>query len=458
MPGGAGADRTQEGDVSISGGPSVVVVDHSSSQNASASDGLSAGAVNVARPAASVGRAGAAGADGAASAGGAAAIGAGGAGAGGAASDDANAEGLAGSGTADFGAAPSNGEAADRATTAPCGGSRRDCNGDAVDGCEVDDSSDSHHCGACDHDCAGGACNGGRCEPVELATGLSQPMRVAVDGSYVYWVDGVHGTTLQKVSRTTLIGERQQMLFATERKVVDVKSDDYHTYWAESPSVDATSADGTIWRIASGGDSVEKVVAGAAPLSLAVSGSSVLWGDAMDAAVHCASVVDTTQTIVTPSKIVSYALAATNDTVYGISTYAGLFAVSGGSYVVPATARRWNGITVAASDANVYAWFATDDISTLGRFSKTFSEEPVALFTERDSLAPAGGLATDDAFVYFGEPDGIYRVAIAGGGPAALVVQTSVSVPSIVVRGRVLYWVEPSPDTAGAVRKLAVFP
>jgi hypothetical protein len=59
-----------------------------------------------------------------------------------------------------------------------------DC--DAAVGCETHTDIDAASCRRCGHDCLGGGCAGGRCQPLELATG-QQTRVLAVDGPYLYW-------------------------------------------------------------------------------------------------------------------------------------------------------------------------------------------------------------------------------------------------------------------------------
>ena len=75
---------------------------------------------------------------------------------------------------------------------ASCAANRADCDGDMSNGCEVDTSSDSDNCGACGHSCCGGTCGNSQCGVYEtsILTSASNPNGYAVDGQYVYWIDG----------------------------------------------------------------------------------------------------------------------------------------------------------------------------------------------------------------------------------------------------------------------------
>jgi cysteine-rich repeat protein len=51
----------------------------------------------------------------------------------------------------------------------------------------VDLSVNANHCGDCNHSCLGGGCSTSKCKPVVLASGLTQPLRIAVAANVVYW-------------------------------------------------------------------------------------------------------------------------------------------------------------------------------------------------------------------------------------------------------------------------------
>lgn len=83
---------------------------------------------------------------------------------------------------------------ADTGTTSPDTGTSS--GGDAEAGCTktvctsgcVDLQSDPANCGACDNDCGGGQCQAGVCQAVAVASGVDEPVSVAVAGNAVFWL------------------------------------------------------------------------------------------------------------------------------------------------------------------------------------------------------------------------------------------------------------------------------
>jgi hypothetical protein len=73
---------------------------------------------------------------------------------------------------------------------APCDAGSTTC----TSGC-ADLPSDGLNCGACGHSCLGGTCRGGQCLPQVLTTG--NPAMIAVDGTSVYWLDGMYGSVMR---------------------------------------------------------------------------------------------------------------------------------------------------------------------------------------------------------------------------------------------------------------------
>jgi hypothetical protein len=327
-----------------------------------------------------------------------------------------------------------------------------DCNRDGHDGCESYPPSDPHNCGTCGTDCHGGACNAGKCEPAELATDLDTPTHIAVDASYVYWVESPAAPKQATLRRASLDGEGRVTVFATDRGIADLKTSGTFAYFAEGPSAGATTADGTIRRVTSGSSSVQTVLTGIFAMRLAVTDSDIYWADRT---LHRRSIADGTSADVSPADVTPYSLISDGKNVYGMTTYSGLIGVVGGTFVTTGATDTGSGESAAVDGGHVYAWFVRDGAYVLGSWAKDLTGEPLALFTAaEDSSAPANGLAVSGAHVYFAESDALYAVPSAG-GQSSLVVSTHGAARELVAHDGVLYWIE-SGAGGSAVRKLAV--
>jgi hypothetical protein len=89
--------------------------------------------------------------------------------------------------------------------------------------------SDNHNCGRCGRDCLGADCTKGQCQPILLATGLSEPLGiVASSDGYVYWVDGYDGS----VSRVRKDSPGSpQLLYQGNAGATDLVVDDQYVYY-----------------------------------------------------------------------------------------------------------------------------------------------------------------------------------------------------------------------------------
>lgn len=64
-------------------------------------------------------------------------------------------------------------------------------------------TNDAENCGSCGHSCLGGACVDSKCQPVELAAGLTQARSLKVDATHVYWMDYNGGVgNVKRVAKT----------------------------------------------------------------------------------------------------------------------------------------------------------------------------------------------------------------------------------------------------------------
>src|SRR5262245_60386103 len=82
------------------------------------------------------------------------------------------------------GAGGSSSNATSTGALVGCQSSETDCSGTCVDL-----STHPKNCGACGRDCLGGPCQEAMCQPVVVAAEQPEPTAIAVDASYVYWVN-----------------------------------------------------------------------------------------------------------------------------------------------------------------------------------------------------------------------------------------------------------------------------
>jgi hypothetical protein len=129
----------------------------------------------------------------------------------------------------------SESDAAAADATTPCPGGRTLCNSDCVD-----TSRDTHACGACGRDCLNGTCAAGQCQPIVVASGLSDAVGLAVDGTNAYFSAGaeVYACAVGGCGAApTLLADYQDAIGAV---TVDATT----VYWTTSDSVLACDISG----------------------------------------------------------------------------------------------------------------------------------------------------------------------------------------------------------------------
>jgi len=115
-------------------------------------------------------------------------------------------------------------------------------------GCDADLTTSSEHCGACFHACDG-PCDKAVCQPVLLATTLSEPRGIAVDDEYVYWVNhagAVMGAGDVRRMRK-LDGSEQTVLAPNQFGPWDLELSEGYLYWTNraGDSIGRVKADGS---------------------------------------------------------------------------------------------------------------------------------------------------------------------------------------------------------------------
>lgn len=94
----------------------------------------------------------------------------------------------------------------------------------------VDTSNDTNNCGACSHSCQTGDCVSGKCQPVTMSFDQDEPWGIAVNNTYLYWVNQ-GSETIQRMTlangSTTQLAVGSDCPFATGAVVVDAS----YVYW-----------------------------------------------------------------------------------------------------------------------------------------------------------------------------------------------------------------------------------
>lgn len=133
--------------------------------------------------------------------------------------------------------------------------------------CSADLQTDPKNCGRCGRDCLGAPCTAGRCDPIVLASGLTNPSGLWLTADKVYITTGPHhakppaGTVLE-LAKTAGVAPKQ--IRGGQVEPWGLFIDGITLYWADS---DYTNNDmnrhGGIWRCTLPACATETLVAGA---------------------------------------------------------------------------------------------------------------------------------------------------------------------------------------------------
>jgi hypothetical protein len=106
--------------------------------------------------------------------------------------------------------------------------------------------SDGANCGACGHSCLGGACAQGHCQPVTLASGLTNPVSVALDPAQVYFVESTATGTVRSCPKTGCDGGVAPTLADTQPFPSGISCLGATLAWANNGQ-GAGHSDGALW-------------------------------------------------------------------------------------------------------------------------------------------------------------------------------------------------------------------
>jgi hypothetical protein len=182
-------------------------------------------------------------------------------------------------GTRDLTLEPSDadsGAVGDSARPAPDAGSDASCATESL-------QSDPSNCGACGHDCLGGLCATGQCQPVALVPGQQGPFGLTLTADTVYW-SNYEGDQIMSALKDggglTIVAQDSVGVSSP----IDVVTDDTYVYWYDDE--DNTTDPGDVGRIArcplaGCGTGVSTVIVTNIdePAALRVAGNSLYWAD-----------------------------------------------------------------------------------------------------------------------------------------------------------------------------------
>lgn len=304
-------------------------------------------------------------------------------------------------------------------------------------GCETSIEKDPLNCGACGHSCLGGACTNGKCEPFQLAS-TSQPSGLAVDKTHVYFTAPSLGS-IDRVQRdgTCMPASPCPQAFAgagagdpltgQTRGPTAIVSDGTDVYWT------ADAAGLVVKRSATLPPGPLKTLGSATstnPGYLALGGGKLWWtiGFAnVDNAPHVRGV---------------------NPDATGLTTVA--------SYGAPIA--QFAGRGGVATDGTSIYW-ASEKVSAV--YHAAFADPPcnegasgaVPCKTYGGGASNPYGVAVDDTFVYWTEPNtGTVKRAPKAGGAASFIATNQDQPQAIAVMGTFVYWGN-SLATAGSIRR-----
>lgn len=270
-------------------------------------------------------------------------------------------------------------------------------------------TNDADNCGSCGHSCLGGACVDSKCQPVELAAGLTQPTSLMVDATHVYWMDYNDGV-------------------------------------------------GNVKRVAKSGGAVDTLATNqGTPGGLVISGGKLYFGGGTSnskgavasPAIQTSNVDGSNRVAFAPIAQTVDHVALSNGAVYWNerNTSVAFFkkSLNGGS-VTPAGTHSNNSNMFAVAGDCVY--FRTFVSSVYGLSESCGGATPVGRYSSSTNIILSAHDAADGTMLYFGvRGQGIYRLPITASTQATKVI-TGIESKYPIVDGNQLYYIDG--DTGGA--------
>ena len=314
-------------------------------------------------------------------------------------------------------------------------------------------TNNADHCGSCGHSCLGGTCSNSKCQPVELAAGLTQPRSVAVGASHVYWMDYNDG--VGNVKRVPKAGGKTEVLATNQGTPGGVVLANGELFWGAgtsnskgavtSPAIQRSALDGTN-RVAF------------APITntvdyVALSGSKIYWNERNPAVIFYSKAITSTGNPVPAGTHAnnSNMFAVAGDCVYFrtfVNSVYGLQQSCGGATPTVRFSSTTN-IIISNHDAadSTMLYFATEDQGIL-RLPLTGSAQATNVTTGIDSRGPV----VDGSSLYYIDGDtggapacttnwGIYQVAKQPGSQRVTLLAPPLDCPgSIASDANAIYW------------------
>jgi len=294
-----------------------------------------------------------------------------------------------------------------------------DCDGVSTNGCEANLATDSADCGACARSCGTDACTSGTCPTKVIASGLTDPHSITIDGGFVYFA------TWTQIARVPTSGGNVETL-ATVNTPMAVATDGTYLVWGLSAGeVDSRLTSGgnvaVLWTNGQSYTDAIAIASGNAYFVLNGVRRAPLDGSAQAVLVASGNELD---------------LVVDSTAVYAVDTGMGIVSAPLNAVnVTPATITKAPLASNLAIDANDVYW--TEDNSGMIRSVPKNGGNTTTLASGQGGL---GCIATDGAHVYWGaQTDAAIRRTFAG-EPVLTLATGETTTSSIAVDASRVYW------------------